>query len=202
MTASTGAGDRSAAEAVVPENPEMPFEVQGEETVWDGRRFIRMASVRIGGPDGERFEREVVHHPGAVAAVPLHDDGTVTLVHQFRAPLGRGMWEIPAGLRDVDGEPLEATAARELAEEVGLRAARLTPMYTFHNSPGFSDEEVTIFLAQDLSAVPDSRHGPEEEHMVVARLHLRRALQMVDDGVITDAKTVIGLLGVRDRSGT
>lgn len=128
--------------------------------------------------------------------VPLHSDGTVTLVHQYRVALNRGMWEIPAGLRDVDGEPPLATARRELAEEVGLAADELTPLMRFHNSPGFCDEAVEIFLATGLSAVPDDRQGPEEQHMTVERLALAEAVAMVSEGLITDAKTVIGLLSL------
>jgi ADP-ribose pyrophosphatase len=174
--------------------------VVGERSAWSGQR-ISVATVDVEGPDGERFEREVVHHPGAVAVVPLHDDGTVTLVRQYRFALDRMVWEIPAGLRDVAGEPLELTAARELTEEAGLAAAELRPLLSFHNSPGFSDEVLHIYLATGLSSVPDDRQGPEEQHMVVGRVSLDEALAMVDDGRITDAKTVIALLAVaRERS--
>jgi 8-oxo-dGTP pyrophosphatase MutT (NUDIX family) len=170
-----------------------PFRVVGEETEWTGRR-LRVGRVQVDGPDGARLAREVVHHPGAVAALPLHDDGTVTLVRQYRAALDRAVWEIPAGLRDVEGEPTERTAERELVEEAGLSAARLRHLVTFHNSPGFSDEAVAVYVATGLTAVPDDRQGPEEQHMTVARVPLSEALAMVDDGRITDAKTVIGLL--------
>jgi 8-oxo-dGDP phosphatase len=170
-----------------------PFRAVGEKTVWSGRR-IAAAQVQIEGPGGERHEREVVHHPGAVATVPLHDDGTITLVRQYRAALDRDMWEIPAGLRDVDGEPVEETAARELAEEAGLAAEQLRHLVTFHNSPGFADESVVIFLATGLSVVPDDRQGPEEQHMTIERVSLDEALAMVHDGRITDAKTLIGVL--------
>ena len=92
-----------------------------------------------------------------MAMVPLHDDGTVTLIHQFRGAVGEAMWEIPAGMRDVTGEPTEETAQRELAEEVGLRAGRLEHVARFHNSVGFSDEAVVIYLATELTEVPDDR---------------------------------------------
>src|SRR5690349_6615214 len=83
-------------------------------------RVISMWEVSFVGPDGETYTRDVVRHPGAVSVVPLHDDGTVDLVRQYRAPLDRTMLEIPAGLLDVEGEALETCAARELKEEVGL----------------------------------------------------------------------------------
>jgi 8-oxo-dGTP pyrophosphatase MutT (NUDIX family) len=161
--------------------------------VWRGRR-ISVAVLEVEGPDGERFEREIVHHPGAVAMVPLHDDGTVTLVHQFRAAVGDTIWEIPAGMRDVADELPEDTAQRELAEEVGFRAGRLEYLARFHNSVGFSDESVVIYLATELTDVADDRQEAEEEHMDVERVPLDTALAMVDDGRITDAKTVVALL--------
>jgi 8-oxo-dGDP phosphatase len=169
------------------------FRMAGEQTVWEGKR-VRVATIELEGPDDERLEREVVHHPGAVAVVPLHDDDTVTLVRQYRVALDQVMWEIPAGLRDVDDEPTESTAHRELAEEVGLAAAELQHLATFHNSPGFSDESVVVYLGTGLSAVPDDRQGLEEQHMAVERVPFDDAVAMVHDGRITDAKTVIGLL--------
>jgi ADP-ribose pyrophosphatase len=172
--------------------PVSAFRVVGEQPAWSGRR-ISVAVAQIEGPDGERHEREIVHHPGAVGVVPLHDDGTVTLVCQYRVALDRMVWEVPAGLRDVAGEPTSLTAARELAEEAGLAATTLEHLLTFHNSPGFSDEALEIYLATGLSEVADDRQGPEEQEMVVERVPLAEALAMVADGRITDAKTVIGL---------
>ncbi len=145
------------------------------------------------GPDGEEFERHVLHHPGAVAVVPLHADGTVTLVRQYRAALEHDLLELPAGTRDVTGEPEETTAERELVEEAGLAAATFELLVTLHNAPGLSDETVSVFLAQGLTDVADNRQGVEEEAMTIERMPLVEALAMVDDGRITDAKTIIGL---------
>jgi 8-oxo-dGDP phosphatase len=167
----------------------------GEREQWRGRH-INVTIASVAAPGGSTLEREIVHHPGAVGVVPLHEDGTVTLVRQYRAALDADVWEIPAGLRDVDGEPTDETARRELVEEAGLRAGELEHLVTFHNSPGFADEAVVVYLASSLSPVPHDRQSLEEEHMVVDRLPLDDALAMVDDGRITDAKTVIGLLAV------
>jgi ADP-ribose pyrophosphatase len=177
----------------------LTFHIVGERVAWQGRR-MGVAIAEVEGPGGDRFEREIIHHPGAVAVLPLHDDGTVTLVHQYRVAVGSDVWEVPAGLRDIADEPTEETARRELAEEVGLRAGRLERLAMFHNSVGFSDEAVVIYLARDLSAVADDRQGVEEEHMRVERMPLDAALAMVDDGRITDAKTVIALLTLSRRS--
>jgi ADP-ribose pyrophosphatase len=172
-----------------------PFHIAEEITGFAGRT-ISLARVVVEGPGGERHEREIVHHPGAVAVVPLHPDGTITLVRQYRAALDAEMWEIPAGLRDVAGEPTEQTAERELIEEAGLRPGHLEHLVTFHNSPGFSDESVVVYVATDLTEVPDNRQSVEEQHMLIARLPLDEARAMVRDGRITDAKTVIGLLSL------
>jgi 8-oxo-dGTP pyrophosphatase MutT (NUDIX family) len=178
-----------------------PFRIGGERTAWTGRR-IAVTVAEVEGPDGERHEREVVRHPGAVAVAPVHDDGTITLVRQYRAALGTAIWEVPAGLRDVEGEPTDETARRELVEEAGLRASGLEHLATFHNSPGFSDEAVVVYLATGLTEVPDDRQGVEEQHMEVDRIPVDEALAMVDDGRITDAKTVIALLAIaRRRAG-
>jgi 8-oxo-dGDP phosphatase len=175
------------------------FHIAEEVTVYKGRR-MRVAEVQIEGPDGERHQREIVHHPGAVAALPLHDDRTVTLVRQYRAAIDSDFWEIPAGLRDVEGEPTVETARRELVEEAGLSASTFQHLVTFHNSAGFCDETVTVYLATELSAVPDNRQGAEEQQMRVERMPLDEALAMVADGRITDAKTMIALL-LADRAG-
>ncbi len=151
-------------------------------------------TARFRDPEGGEHERDVVHHVGAVAVVPLHDDGSVTLVLQYRVALDAPMLEIPAGLRDVEGEPDEVTARRELIEEAGLDAEQLEPLVTFHNSPGFSDETVTVYVARGLREVPHDRQGVEEEAMTLERVDLDEALAMIDDGRITDAKTIIGLL--------
>lgn len=175
-----------------------PFRLIGEETVYEGYAI----TVTIGtyeGPDGERFTRDLVHHPGAVSVVPLHDDGSVTLVRQFRAPVGHDLWEIPAGLRDVEGEPPEETAARELAEEAGLEAADLRLLVAAHLAPGHSDEIVHVFVGTGLREVPTDLQGPEEEAMTIDRFPLDEVRAMIADGRITDAKTVMGIGLLPDR---
>ena len=171
-----------------------------EAVVHRGARFT-VARGRFVGPDGQEFERDVVHHPGAVGIVPLHDDGTVTLVRQYRAALDDLRLERPAGRRAVHGEPDADPAARELVEEVGLAAGTLELLVTFRNSPGFCDESVSVFLATDLTAVDDDRQGVEEEAMEVLRLGLDEALALIDTGEITDAKTIIGLTLTARRRG-
>ena len=177
------------------------FEPTGEETLFEGR-VITLARASFRAPNGESFVREIVHHPGAVAVLPLHDDQSITMVRQFRAALGHTILEIPAGLRDVDGEPPIITASRELAEEVGLAAGKLAPLCVFHNSPGFADELVHVFLATDLHSVDLDRQGVEEQHMTIERIPLESVVARIDRGEITDAKTVLAVALVQARSRT
>jgi 8-oxo-dGTP pyrophosphatase MutT (NUDIX family) len=156
--------------------------------------LLHLARGTFEAPDGQRFERDLVHHPGAVVVVPYDDHtGEVVLVRQYRAPLDMELLEAPAGKRDVRGEPNEVTASRELAEETGLAAGSWDLIGHFYNSPGFSDEESWCFLARDLHDVPGARHGIEEQHMTVERHSLSDALEFVRSGEITDAKTIVAL---------
>jgi 8-oxo-dGTP pyrophosphatase MutT (NUDIX family) len=157
-----------------------------------------VAAAAFEGPDGVRFERDVIRSPGAVGVVAVQFDpeGTpsVVLVRQYRPVLDAEVTEIPAGMRDVDGEPPDETARRELIEEVGLAAGRLDLLTVFHNSVGMTDATTHLYLATDLTPVPPQAQGPEEEAMVVVQVPLADALAEVARGAITDAKTIIGLL--------
>jgi len=169
------------------------FRALDEQAVYDGW-IIRVVKGRFEAPDGTTFERDVVHHPGAVAVVPIDGDDII-LVRQYRSAVDSLMWEIPAGLRDVDGEPPVETAQRELVEEVGMTAGSLELITSVHNSVGFCDEQIHIYLGTDLTvtnrATTDS---PEEVEMEIARIPLLEADAMISSGQITDAKTVIGIL--------
>ena len=158
-----------------------------------------MAKGTFIGPDGKTFERDIIHHPGAVAAVPIDGDDII-LVRQYRAALDAMMLEIPAGLRDVDGEPTDETAQRELIEEVGLRAGNLELLTTIHNTVGYCDESITIYLATDLTAVErELTDSPEEQAMEIVRMPLEQAAAMIRSGELTDAKTIIGVLSALQR---
>ncbi|MFY1694242.1 MULTISPECIES: NUDIX domain-containing protein [unclassified Solwaraspora] len=148
-------------------------------------------------PGGGVARRDYVRHVGAVGVVALDDDGRVVLVRQYRHPVGRYLWELPAGLVDVSGEDLPAAALRELAEEADLQAGRLDLLVDLHTSPGCSDETIRIFLARDLSVVPrPQRHDrrDEEAEMQVRLVDLDEAVRMVLAGEVTNAAAVAGLL--------
>jgi len=153
--------------------------------------FLRLVTGTFVGPDGFTFERDVVRHPGAVCVVPLEASGDVVCVRQYRSAIDRYVLEIPAGKMDVPGEPPALGARRELAEEVGLVAGVLTPLVTFFNSPGFTDEVTHCFLAEGLVEVGRSTQGIEEDHMTVERIPLSGVGDLVASGELVDAKTII-----------
>jgi ADP-ribose pyrophosphatase len=173
------------------------FTFIGEEVLHEGF-VISLAVGEFETPEGERMTRDIVHHPGAVGVVAIQDDAIV-LVRQYRAPLHTELLELPAGRRDVDGEAPELTATRELEEEVGLRPLDVEFLSGFHNSVGFCDEYVFIYLATEFEEVPVAHDGPEEAHMSVERWPFDDAVAAVLDGRITDAKTVIGILAAARR---
>jgi ADP-ribose pyrophosphatase len=172
------------------------YRLLASEQVYQGRVIsLRLDTVAM--PGGGESVREVVTHPGAVAVVALDDEGRVVLLRQYRHPVGEYLWELPAGLRDEDGEPPLETAKRELAEEVLLAAERWSLLTTTYSSPGFCDELVFVYLAEGLSAA-DRPVGFTVEHeeldMTVERMPLAEAVQRVFDGDIRNGTAVIGLL--------
>jgi len=180
------------------------FRVLSSETVFDGP-IISLRRDTVTMPGGGDSVRDIVSHPGAVAVVALDDEDRVVLVRQYRHPVARHLWELPAGLRDADGEPPLETAKRELAEEALLAAGRWSLLVTVANSPGFSDERVLIYLAEDLT-VADRPEGfvveHEEADMTLERVPLADAVQRVFDGDIRNSSAVAGLLAAAQYRAT
>ena len=156
---------------------------------------VEQMEVRVGAKGWHTFQ--VVRHPGGVGVLPLHDDGTVTLIRQLRPAVDDTLLEIPAGRRDRDEEPA-ACGLRELAEETGLGARRLEPLGVLLTSPGVFDEAIHLFLATELV------HGeaaPEQyEEIETVRLPLEEALTMAADGRIRDGKTIVALFRAARRT--
>ena len=173
-----------------------------EERVHQGYVW-HVARASYEAPDGQRFERDIVRSPGAVGVVPLVFDAegnpSVVLVSQYRPPYERAVIEIPAGMRDVDGEDTAEVARRELVEEAGLAAGELVLLTEILPSPGMTDSVTSIYLATGCTPVAADRQGPEEEHMELVHLPLSDAISMVERGEIVDAKTVVGLLQAERR---
>ena len=171
--------------------------VVSSDTQFRGRLVtVRTDKVRM--PGGNLAEREVVQHPGAVAVLALDDADQVLMIRQYRHPVGRLLWEIPAGLRDVAGEPLLATAQRELLEEAGYRARDWRVLVDFYSSPGFTTERLRVFLARGLELVPPAERDfvPEDEEaqLVLDWLGLDDAVRTVLAGDLHNGAAAVGIL--------
>src|SRR5258707_10459926 len=165
-------------------------------TVFEGRVFSgSVDNVREG---GKTYTREVVHHSGRAVILPAFEDGTICLVRQYRHPAVRYLLELPAGTLN-DKERPEEGAARELEEELGLVAGKLEKLAEFFVSPGFCEEKMWLYLATDLTET--AQRLEDDELIEVVRLPIDRALQMITDGEIEDAKTIIGLMLAAPRLG-
>lgn len=170
------------------------FRHVGDEVLVEGR-VVRYVRATFTAPDGSEFTREIARSPGAVAVVPvLADSAKVRLVRQYRPSYDRWLVEVPAGTRDVPGEPPAECGRRELAEEAGLAATEMVHLADVQPSPGITDSVLSVFVATGCTPVERDLHGPEEEHMELLDVTLDEALAMIDRGEIGDAKTVTGLL--------
>jgi ADP-ribose pyrophosphatase len=165
--------------------------VLSSEVVYEGK-IISLRVDQIGLPGGRQATREVVDHPGAVVVIAMDEEGRVALVRQYRHAIKRFLLEFPAGGLEPGEEPL-STAQRELAEEVGLQAARWTPLGSFFSSPGFANEALHVFLAQDLR--PAHAEPDEDEDLTVLRYDLSELYE--HPGQIEDAKSLAALLLLR-----
>lgn len=155
---------------------------------------VRSDQVRM--PDNQLAERVVVTHPGAVAVLALDDADRVLMIRQYRHAAGYQLWEVPAGLRDVAGEPLVEAARRELLEETGYQAREWHVLVDVFNSPGFTSERVRIFLARGLERRPD--HGYQREHeekfLSTEWVALADAVRLALAGKLHNGEAVTGLL--------
>lgn len=171
----------------------MPIEPEIElsrETIYDGKLFdVIKEQVRL--PDGNVRPREIVVHPGAVALVPIDNDGKLILVRQYRRAANQVLLEIPAGTRQ-EGEDAESCARRELREETGYAAAQITRLAGFFSAPGFCTEYLDCYLMTALREDPLS--ADDDENIEIARLTQGEALSAIRSGEIQDAKSIAGIL--------
>ncbi len=179
------------------------YEVVSSEEHFTGR-VISVRTDMVSMPDGEVSQRDVVVHPGATAVVALDEAGAVLLVRQYRHPTGEYLWELPAGLLDVAGEPAWDSARRELAEEGHLTAESWSTLLDLRTSPGMTDEAVRVYLARGLAEIPrDQRHEAEHEEVEMQRewVPLDVAADRALAGELHNAICIAGLLAaVRARS--
>jgi 8-oxo-dGDP phosphatase len=172
---------------------EHDFETASSETLYTGKIFA-LRSDRVRMPGGTIAVREVVEHYGAVAIAALDADNNIAMIYQYRHAFARRLWELPAGLLDIVGEPPQKTAIRELQEEVGLQASTWQVLVDLNAAPGFSDESVRVYLATGLTEVdrPEAHH--EEADMTMRWFPVADAARMAFSGEIVNAIAVAGIL--------
>jgi 8-oxo-dGTP pyrophosphatase MutT (NUDIX family) len=160
--------------------------------------IVGVRTDRVEMPEGDISDRDVVEHPGAVAIVALDEQDRVLMIRQYRHPVGRLLWEIPAGLRDVDGEPVCVTAERELLEEAGYRALDWHVLTDYFSSPGMTDERLRVFLARGLTEVPHAERNfvpeHEEAHLRLAWVPLDQAVGLILGGDLHNGPAIVGIL--------
>lgn len=179
---------------------EHDFATVDSETLYVGKIFaLRADEVQM--PGGSTARREVVEHYGAVAVLAVDDEANIVMVYQYRHPVGRRLWELPAGLLDVGGEAPHISAGRELKEEAGLSAHSWRVLVDLVSAPGFSDESVRVYLATGLTDVGRSEAHDEEADLVVRWFPLDEAVQMALRGEIVNTIAVSAIMAahaVRD----
>jgi ADP-ribose pyrophosphatase len=169
------------------------FDTVSSETVYRGKILaLRTDQVRM--PGGKTAARDVVEHFGAVAVVAVDDDRRVAMVYQYRHPVGRRLWELPAGLLDAAGEDPAVTAARELHEEAGLAAEQWNVLADMVTSPGFSDEAVRVYLARGLTHIERPEADDEEADLTLHWVDIEHAAQQVLAGEIVNSIAAVGIL--------
>ncbi|MCV7408121.1 ADP-ribose pyrophosphatase [Mycobacterium florentinum] len=169
------------------------FETASSETVYTGKIFaLRRDEVRM--PGGNIAAREVVEHYGAVAVVAMKDDHSIAMVYQYRHTFGRRLWELPAGLLDAAGEAPELGAARELEEEVGLKADIWHVLVDIDTAPGYSDESVRVYLATGLTEIGRPEAHDEEADLTMRWVRIEEAIRLVFSGEIINSIAVSGIL--------
>ena len=153
-------------------------------------KIVTLTEETVTLPNGATMNCQFVHHPGGAAVVALNDQGEICLLRQYRPVANEWLWELPAGKRDNEEQPL-LTAQRELAEEAGIEAIRWAQLGAIYPSPGIFTEVIHLYLATDLKEV--GSHPEEHELFELHWLPLARALAMAQNGEINDAKTIIGI---------
>ncbi|HZQ33263.1 MAG TPA: NUDIX hydrolase [Mycobacterium sp.] len=169
------------------------FETASSETVYEGSILaLRVDEVHM--PGGDSAKREVVEHYGAVAVAAVDRNQQIAMLYQYRHPLGRRLWELPAGLLDAPDEDPLTTAKRELQEEAGLAAREWAVLLETASSPGFTDESVRTYLATGLSQVDRGEAEDEEADLTLRWFPLDEAAEMVLAGAIVNASAAAGVL--------
>ena len=160
------------------------------KTLYKGRVLnLTLETARL--PNGQSVDLEIIRHPGASAIVPMRDDGRVVMIHQYRYAAGGMIYEIPAGKLDRGEKPIDC-GKRELAEETGLQATRWDHLTTIFTTPGFTDEQIHLYLARDLTSGTVAHD--RDEFIEVVEYPMEEVIQMIRRGEIKDGKTICGIM--------
>lgn len=190
-------GTHEATPATQVSDAPSPRRLLSSEKVYEGRIWDVVSDTFQLSDSGEALTRDYIEHPGAVAILPMNDEGQVLLLKQYRHPVGMDLWEVPAGLLDVDGEGFLAAAARELIEEADLAAGTWNVLADVFNSPGSSSEAIRIYLARDLTEVPHHERHERTEEEAEIEFHwigLDDAVASVLAGRLHNPSAVVGIL--------
>ncbi|MDS1030113.1 NUDIX hydrolase [Bacillota bacterium LX-D] len=172
-------------------------ETKKSQLIYDGKIIkVRLDEVKL--LNGKYAKREIVEHPGAAAIIALFPTNEILLVKQYRKALEKTLYELPAGKLE-KGELPEKSAARELLEETGIKAGKIIKVLSFYTSPGFCNETIYLFLAEDLQE--KSQQLDEDEFLTIEKVPLTKAHSMILNGQIEDAKTIIGILWLTNHYG-
>jgi ADP-ribose pyrophosphatase len=163
------------------------------ETIYRGKILnLRVDSVEL--PNGSLVKREVVEYAGAVAVVPVNEKNEVLMVSQYRYPVGKVLLEVPAGKIE-KGEDPAVCAVRELREETGFEAEEMRFLFSYYSTPGFTSEKMYLYMARGLAYIGED---PDEDEFIQFRhVPMENALEMINQGEICDAKSIIGILAVK-----
>lgn len=160
------------------------------KSIFSGK-ILQLVCDTVQLPNGKQATREVVHHPGAIAVVPILEDGCIVLVKQYRYPIGKVLLEIPAGKLE-PGENPDECVRRELKEETGYIAGTIKKLTAIYTAPGFSDEVIYLYVACNMKL---AEVCPDEDEFIKVETYSRIEIkEMIHNGIITDAKTILGLM--------
>jgi len=154
-------------------------------------RIISLRKDKVKLPDGRISTREIIEHPGAVVILAINKEKEIIMIKQFRKATEEVLWELPAGTLE-ENEKLIDCARRELEEETGYYPRKLKKIITFFSTPGFCNEKLTLFIAEDL--IKGNKNEDEDEFIQVEHIKIKKALEMIKKNIIKDAKTIIGIL--------
>lgn len=184
----------------MPKDQSVDLETIDQSVVFEGRVWNVVTDTFDFG--GQKLARDYIKHPGAVAVICINEANEILMIRQYRRPVGKFLWELPAGLLDVVGEPEVEAAKRELAEEAGFAAGHIEHLVTFHPSPGGNSETITIFFAKDLVPIEyDFEKTGEEVDLQPTWIPINEAIASVMASEIKNSISMLAILTLARKIG-